>query len=286
MAGPSLAGVATRVVGLGSDAALAPMERLALAGQGRRRVLAHARDAEDLAASEITAVSRVVARAVRLRIRLADGVQLVDVLGSRSLDELEAHRVREAEQAIDRALAARLGIASDRGEDEDGIQIVVPAFYADDAHRVLLDLVVPGPGPVADVPVRYKDLVRLGTAPLTDRLVLGRGPAARGPAQRAVHAALLGHRVAEGLRVAAGHLDAGRPDLARASLDATLARLEAATRALPELASEPAIGRDGTLVRRYAEATTAQPADALARSLRYAAHRRLLGDPLGLDGRD
>ncbi|MCB9598357.1 MAG: hypothetical protein H6719_36925 [Sandaracinaceae bacterium] len=280
----ALAGVGTTVVGLSADIALEPMERVALAGQGRRRRLERAADADDLARDEITAVSRVIARAVRLRVRLAEGVQLVDVLGSRSLDELQAQRVREAERAIDRALAARLGIASDRGEDEDGIQIVVPAFYADDTHRVLLDLVVPGPGPVADVQVRFKDLVRLGNGTLTERLVLARGGADRGPAQRAVHAAALGYRVSLALREAAAHLDAGDAASASATLEAARASLEAETRALPELASEPALARDLSLFRRYVAELQARPTSGLAGSLRYAAHRRLLGDPLGLGG--
>ncbi len=280
----ALAGVNTTVLALGSGAPLAPLERLALAGQGRRRVLDEARDADRIVRDEIAAVSRVVARAVRLRIRLADGVQLVGVLGSRSLDERRAARVRQQEQAIDRSLAARLGIASDRGDDEDGIQIVVPAFYADDAHRVLLDLVVSGPGPVADVQVRFKDLLRLGNGTLTDRLVLNRGASTRGPAQRRVYAEGLAFDLASALRAAAAELDAGRPDGARATLDSARARLDAAIAAVPELASAPALARDVSLCRVYRDAIGVGDASTLSASLRFAAHRRLLGDPLGLSG--
>jgi len=277
----ALAGVTTTVVSLAAPADPEPASRIALAGQGRRRILARAADADALVRAEITAVSRVVARAVRLRIRLAEGVQLVDVLGSRPLDETESERVRAAEASIDRALAASLGITSDRDDDEDGIQIVVPAFYADDSHRVVLDLVVAGPGPVADVQVRFKDLVRLGNGTLTERLVLDRGPAARGPTERAVMVAALGHEIARALRIAAGHVHGGRPDAARAALAEGCARVEAAAAATPALTSEPSLTRDLSLCRRYREALDA-PSDALGRSLRYAAFRRLLGDPLGL----
>ena len=96
---------------------------------------------------------------LRLRIRLAPGVQLVDVLGSARLDDIRAERVREAEVAIDRRLARNLGIAADRGEDEEGIQIVIPNFYAGDDHVILLDLVAEGPGPLAEVTLRYKDVI-------------------------------------------------------------------------------------------------------------------------------
>ena len=94
-------------------------------------------------------------------IRLAPGVQLVDVIGSQRLDEGRAQEVRDAEQSIDQRLSRNLGIETDRGLDEEGIQMVIPSFYADDAHVVLLDVVAPGPGPVADVTVRYKDLVHM-----------------------------------------------------------------------------------------------------------------------------
>lgn len=280
----ALAGVTTTVIGLDDRVALDSLERVALAGQGRRRVLESAGSADELVRGEITAVSRVLARAVRLRIRLAAGVQLVDVIGSRSLDEHETQRVREAERAIDQTLARRLGITSDRGDDEDGIQIVIPAFYADDAHRVLLDLLVPGPGPVADVQVRYKDLLRLGNGTLTDRLVISRGGAARGPAERAVYAAWLGHELSGALRAAASELDHGRPDSARAMLEGARMAVVTAWAQIPELASEPALTRDVSLCQRYRDALAAQPADVMATSLRFAAHRRLLGDPLGLGG--
>lgn len=283
----ALAGVATSVIGLDEGASLDALERVALAGHGRRRVLESAADADRLVREEIEATSRVSARAVRLRIRLAEGAHLVDVLGSRPLDATQSQRVRDAERAVDRALAARLGIRSDRGEDEDGIQIVLPAFYAGDTHRVLLDLVVDGPGPVADVQVRFKDLLRLGNGTLTDRLVLPRGSASRGPRQRAVLSAWLGHEVARGLRAAARELDAGRPNGARAALEATRQRVAGARESVPELASDPALSRDVTLVARYAAALDADQQTApgaLATSMRFAAHRRLLGDPLGLSG--
>lgn len=283
----TLAGVTTTAVGLGAGD-LGALERVALAGHGRRRVLAEPREATELVRAETTAISRVVARAVRLRIRLAEGVRLVDVLGSERLDAVQAQRVREAEQAIDRALAARLGITSDRGDDEDGIQIVVPAFYADDSHTVLLDLVVPGPGPVADVQVRFKDLLRLGNGTLTERLALGRGSRAPGPAQRAVMTERLAHDLATALRLAAGQIERGQPAQAQATLRAARARLESARAALPELASEPALARDASLMDRFGRQIGAgtMTAEPMAGALRYAAHRRLFGDPLDLGGRD
>ena len=157
----AVGGVPVSVIGVGASVDRSELERLALAGQGRRYFLEQAADANTIVERELAASSRVVARALRLRIKLADGVKLVDVIGSVSLNERQAERVREAEKSIDLRLSRNLGIEADRGEDEDGIQIVIPSFYAGDAHTILLDVVAARPGPIAEVTVRYKDLAEL-----------------------------------------------------------------------------------------------------------------------------
>jgi hypothetical protein len=211
-------------------------------------------------------------------------VQLAGVIDSRRLDGEETRRVRDVERAIDRELARRLGILSDRDEDEDGIQIVMPAFYADDEHAMLLDLVVPGPGPVADVSLRFKDLARSENGTASARLTLGRGAARRGPAERAVLARLLAHDLARSLRRAAVALD--RSDVAGARAQLTQARLlvEGARSGVPELTSDAALTRDLTLCARFEAALVPGISPApMADSLRYASRRRLHGEPIALE---
>ncbi len=106
----AVSGVPLSVVSLAARDDLVHIDRLVAAGQGNRRVLDSARGADALVDRELHAASRAVARALRLRIRLAPGVKLVDVLGSRRLGEPQAQRVREAEQSIDQRLARNLGI--------------------------------------------------------------------------------------------------------------------------------------------------------------------------------
>src|SRR6185437_14784178 len=113
----AVAGIPVSVVAVGAGAPLPELDRLALAGQGSRRALAARADAPRLVDEELSADSNVVARAVRLRIRLAAGVRLVGIVGSRRLDEAQAQRVREAERSIDLRLSRNLGIESDRGDD-------------------------------------------------------------------------------------------------------------------------------------------------------------------------
>ena len=83
----AVAGIGLSVVAVGGGTELASIDRLVLLGQGHRRVLTAAEDAAGLVDRELHAASRAVARAVRLRIRLAPGVELVDVLGSTNLSE-------------------------------------------------------------------------------------------------------------------------------------------------------------------------------------------------------
>ncbi len=276
----SLAGVTTTTVGLGG-ADLEPLETVALAGQGRRWLLAD--DADGLVRGEVQAVSRVVARAVRLNVKLAPGVQLVDVLGSRPLAEVEARRVREAERSLDQQLARRLGILSDREEDDDGVQIVVPAFYADDTHVLLFDLVVDGPGPVADVTAKYKDLLRLANGEATERVVVGRGRAERGPRAREVLRNLLAHQLSVAMRRAAREVRTDRA-AAAATIRSARARIITARRELNALASDRDLAAQVESCRAFEAAlSSGAPASLLADSLRFASRRLLFGDPLEVD---
>ena len=153
----AVAGVPLSAFGVGAQADPNELARLAIAGQGNRRMLASSDDAAPAVEHELSAVARVVARAVRLRIRLAPGVHLISVLGSHPLDSVQVERVHEAENGIDQRLSKNLGIERDRGDDEEGVQIVIPSFYAGDSHVLLLDVVADGPGLCADVTARFKD---------------------------------------------------------------------------------------------------------------------------------
>jgi hypothetical protein len=205
----AVSGISVSVIGIGNQTQPSEIERIVLAGQGSRRLLQQPADAAEIVRAEITSLSRVVARAVRLRIRLAAGVELVDVLGSHRLDVASADRVREAERSIDVRVSRELGIQADRGEDEDGIQIVIPAFYSGDSHVILLDVIAKGPGPIVDVRVRYKDLTTLRNATARASLSVPRGNDSAGPLQQNVLGNLLAHQLSEELRAVGKLLGAG-----------------------------------------------------------------------------
>ncbi len=274
-------GIGLSAVGVGESVDVDQLTQLAAAGQGNRRLLLQASDASGVIERELSAVGAVVARALRVRIKLAPGVKLVDVVGSRRLDVAGAQRARDAENAIDRRVARARGIAADRGNDEDGIQIIIPSFYSGDSHVILLDVVVDGPGPIADVTVRYKDLVFLGNGVARDSLELRRGEDKPGKIERGVFKNYVAHRVSMDLRsagkaLAAGDLDGAAQQLA--SLDELLTGLPSE---VPSLAKDQEFSRDAAMVAEYLDLLIGgnlryDGRPYVADSLRYAGWRKLV----------
>jgi hypothetical protein len=279
----AVSGITLSTIGVGRRADMIDLGALALAGQGRRRMVFGAKAARPVVEEELAASGSVVARAVRLRIRLAKDVKLVEVLGSQPLTVERTKRVREMEQAIDKKVARNLGITADRGEDEDGIQIVIPAYYAGDDHVILLDVVAPGPGKIADVRVRYKDLVNLKNAVARAELTLKAGQRPDDLLVRNVRKNLLAYRVSRELHQAADSLEQGRFDAARDMLARASARIEQMRARYPELADDPEITRDAVMLAEYLQVLGDYPMwqgnrDVqihLVRSLAYAAKVKL-----------
>jgi hypothetical protein len=273
----AIAGVPTTAVGIGAGASTASLDPIALAGEGRRRLVLSDDDAARAVREELSAASRLVARALRVRVHLADGVQLVDVVGSHALDADETRRTRESEHAIDVELARRLGIGQDRDEDDSGVRILVPSFYAGDSHTIVLDLLVSRPGPVADVDVRFKDLVRLGNGTASSALTLEAGTAPRGPHELRVVASYVGHAVAGALESAADAIERGDLGAARAQLSDAQALVVQARDAVPGLASVRSTTTDQDLLTRFLAAVdSATDPQLVASSLHYAAARRIV----------
>jgi TonB family protein len=272
----AVAGIAVSAVGVGPAAVPSELEALAFAGQGRRRVLDARASAARLVDEELYAASNAVARAVRLRIRLAPGVRLVEVIGSQHLDAQQAERVREAERHLDLELARHLGIEADRDDDEDGIQIVIPAFQAGDAHAILLDVVAPGPGAVADVSVRYKDVAFLRNGVARASLSLSAGQSAAGPLERNVLKNLLALRLSNALEKAGQAAGAGDASGAAAHVQNVRSLLAALRAEIPGLAADADLARDVAMLETYAR-LLAHPA--------LSAHRALVADSLRYAGR-
>jgi hypothetical protein len=271
-------GVTLSAFPLGGQIQSDRVDRLVLAGLGHRRYLETPAQARALVEEELHASSRAVARAARLSIRLAPGVRLIGVVGSERLDSRHTRRVREIERGMDRRLSDHLGILSDRGDDEEGIQMVIPGIYSGDKVVVLLDVVTDRPGAIAEVSLRYKDLVFLRNGSLQAQLELsaqGTAEAVRGPAQLSVLKNLMSHHFSEAVEQAATALGGRQPGTAVTILQNMHTTIGRAREALPDWSGDPDLIRDQEVLEHYIAALVSPGAGAhrsiLADSLRYAA---------------
>ncbi len=247
----ALEGITLTAIGAGARADMESLGALALSGQGRRRLVDDPNRAAGVVQSELAASGRVVARAVRLQIRLARDVKLIKVLGSHPLDQGDAERVREVEHAVDLKVADTLGIQADRGEDEDGIQIVIPAYYARDDHAILLDVMVTGPGKIVDVRVRYKDLVNLRNAVSRASLTLPSGRRPDNPLARNVRKNVLAALISQDLVEAGKLVQTRRFADAERVVARSLTRLERIRGGHPEFEDDPELSRDASMLAEY-----------------------------------
>ncbi len=281
----ALAGIPVSVIGIGGQVKLEEMDQIVLSGQGNRRLLDQPVEAEDLIARELSSASRIIARAVRLRIRLAPGVKLVDVFGSKRLDAAASQRVRDAEKSIDVRLSKNLGIKSDRGEDEDGIQIVIPGFFAGDSHTILLDVVAPGPGPIADVTVKYKDLVKLKNGVARANLTLPRAKAAAGPLERNVIKNFIAFNLYRTLVNAGKALAGGNDTKCLNLINEYVQLLDAVQSRLPGFSRDTDIAGDMNMLNGFltvinqGAAQTRKNRIYIADSLKFAGHLKVLPRP-------
>ena len=278
----AISGINLSAITLGTQTQLPELQTLVLAGQGHLRNLATADQAEHIIDQELYASSRAVARALRLRIRLAPSVKLINVIGSRRLAEPQAQRVREQEQSIDQRLARNLGIQADRGDDEEGIQIIIPHFYAADEHVILLDVVTEQAGSIADVSVRYKDLVNLRNGSNSAQLTLPSGSKPPGPLELNVlknHVALT---LAQAAQNASQLLAAGNYQQTMNILVTMQQILQSIRREIPIWQNDLELINDEKLLASYALLIRSgyvnysqRMRKNLIASLRVAAHRKL-----------
>ena len=182
--------------------------QVANAGHGSYRLVEPGREDEAVRA-ELDALSRVVARLIRVNVRLGPHTQAIRIIGSKVLGQQEVKRVKAREQVVDQKLSETMGLEADRGDDDDGIQTVIPYFLGGDSHVMLIELWVDGPGHIADVELRYKDLVTLANATARASVALPRYGREDGAAERQVRQAVKSAEVAEVLKAATHSLKTG-----------------------------------------------------------------------------
>lgn len=125
-------GAVVSVIDLSADTQ-AEWWAVANAGHGNfhRTPLADLNTAVD---AELASLAKVVARLLRVNVRLGPQAEGIRVIGSRVLEQAEVKAVKAREEATDRNLSKTMGLKADRGADDDGIQTVIPYFYGGDSQ--------------------------------------------------------------------------------------------------------------------------------------------------------
>ena len=247
----ALSGVPVSTLGIGSKVNFNELSQIALRGQGARRSLSERAQAAKLVEQELTRTARTVARALRLNIVLAPDTKLIEVIDAQKLNQTQSAQAKQAEKAIDSTIAKQLGIVADRGEDQAGIQILIPAFYAGDRHTVLLDLMVEGPGAIADVSVKYKDLIAVNNGTARAQLSLPEGEAKKGAKELAVLKDLLSKKLSKQLIKAGQAVSRANQNEAQALIRKGVEMIQEFNSQFPELSNDSDLHSSLQMFKEY-----------------------------------
>jgi Mg-chelatase subunit ChlD len=247
--------IQTTTVGMGVEFNEELMLSIAREGKGNYHFIRDGADTQTVFARELEELTHIVARAVKVRIRLADGVGLVRVLGATALNSAQTRQVKAEEKKIDRKVYEELGIAANRQKDEEepGIKMLIPNFYRGDHHIVMLEIAIPrgrGTRKVAEVFLKYKDLVARANREAkaaVDVEYTGDRAEMIASINRNVKKNLLGFQTGEALTDAATLIGQGRIGEAVRKLDERMVVLGLAAREW----QDRDLDRDGQLLDRY-----------------------------------
>jgi hypothetical protein len=140
--------------------------KLSTRGHGFYHLLDYNTPIKEQIRAQVANYGNTIARNLRLNIKLNNDVFLREIVLSRRLSDQEVQREKAIEIATDKLLAQQSGIASDRGSDDSGIQILIPRFLTNDHHIIILDLFVQQAGTLAEISLRAKDLVLMDNTTL------------------------------------------------------------------------------------------------------------------------
>jgi len=257
------AGVVTSVIEMGAAAGRAgAWWQVASKGHGNYHRPQRGKAAEAIS-QELDALSKVVARLLRVNVRMAKGVGAIRVIGSRVLDPDEVKQLKAREKAVDIALSKTMGVKADRGDDDDGIQTNIPYFYGGDSHVILVELWVEKPGAVADITIKYKDMVNLKNATAQTSVAIHGTPRGQSP-NLAVARNFASFSLAERLIKAGYKVKHGRSAQARTLLQ--------------EAAGMAATPREARIVQSFLSWLSEGTSEALSEAL-IMAGRRQIGQP-------
>lgn len=275
--------IQTTSVGLGLDFNQDLMLGIANSGRGAYHFIKNGADTRTVFAEEMDQLTHIVAKALKVRVQLADGIGFVRALGASRLDAEQTAQAKAQEKQIDKKVAEELGIVENRQHtrDEPGIKMLIPDFYRGDSHVIMLEIAVPpgaGHRNIASVSLQYKDLVSPANREAHATVAIDYTPdraAMIASIDRSVKKNLLGFQTGEALTRAADLVGQGRIAEAVKQVDERMVVMGVAAREW----NDRDLDRDGQLLNQYRSVLTdlnAHPEQAraeygqyLSRSLTY-----------------
>jgi Ca-activated chloride channel family protein len=280
-------GIQTTTIGMGLDYDEELMMAVAREGKGNYHFVRDAASINDILQDELQDLTHVVAKALRLRILLADDVKPLRVLGSAEMDEDAVAAAKKTEKIIDERVYKELGISADRQdiEDEPGLKLVIPQFYMGDSHVVMVEIEVPkgkGSRKIADVYLKYKDIVFRKNQETQQPVKIEYTTSEKAMVasiRQPVKKNILGFRTGEALQKAAALIQRGSYGEAAKVIDEQMVVLGVGAREW----KDPDLDKDGELLAAYREviggmgtryASDDALGEYLAKSLTYSAYQR------------
>ena len=279
--------IQTTAVGMGLQYDENLMMTVARQGKGNYHFVRDPASIGEIFQEELEDLTHVVAQALRLRIKVADDVKLLRVLGSVEMEEDAIDAAKTTERRLDERVYRELGITPDRQEieDEPGLKMLIPQFYMGDSHVVMLEIEVPpgkGKREIADVYLKYKDVVfrknretetaaTIEYTPLQDTMVAS--------LRQPVKKNRLGFETGEALKKAAAFIHRGQNGKAATAISEQMDVLGLAAQEW----KDPDLNRDHQLMGAYVQvigglgsgyAADTDLGEYLAKSLTYSAYQR------------
>ncbi len=280
-------GIQTTTIGMGLDYDEELMMAVAREGKGNYHFVRDAASINDILQDELQDLTHVVAKALRLRVHLAEDVKPLRVLGSAEMDEDAVAATKRTEKIIDERVYKELGITADRQDidDEPGLKLVIPQFYMGDSHVVMVEIEVPkgkGSRKIADVYLKYKDIVFRKNQETQKPVKIEYATSEKAmvaSTRQSVKKNVLGFRTGEALQEAAALIARGDYGEAAKVIDERMVVLGVAAKGW----KDPELDKDGELLAAYREviggmgtryASDDALGEYLAKSLTYSAYQR------------
>ena len=158
-------GIVVTTVGYGSDYDFATLRNIAHQGGGSHVAAFDINKLGEIFDKQLVKARKVVAKAIRLKVKLDSSVQLNKIYGFKVLSEEEKQKVEGIEQTLDEQLSSTYNIPKNRSQmTDEGVNIIIPSLMENHYYLVMMEIEVPegvDKLKIAEASILYKDLTNI-----------------------------------------------------------------------------------------------------------------------------